>query len=402
MTAAPPRPPRPSRPELAPHLLEADALGFADLLATEDAAVLARARERFRSAVQPVVAGCWEQERFPHEVVPALGELGLVEVALDPSKALLHGLAHVELASVDLSMSTFLGVHSLLFANAVHLLGSPAQRAELLPSALDLSTVGAFALTEPEHGSDISRGLATTATREGDCWRINGVKRWIGNGTHADVLLVWARDTADHQIKGFLVPRDAPGVTTSRIEHKTGLRIVQNADVALVDVLVDDDRRLAGAASFGDLNTLLTTSRAWVAWQAVGVQVAAYRQAVACARSREQFGRPVASFQLVQDKLVRILDATTASLAVAVRLAQLQAAGRLRPEHAALAKAGNSTRMREAVALGRGVLGGNGILADHGMARTFADAEALYSYEGTHEVNTLVVGRAITGISAIA
>jgi glutaryl-CoA dehydrogenase len=190
------------------------------------------------------------------------------------------------------------------------------------------------------------------------------------------------------------------GFTATAIENKIALRIVQNANITLDNVVVDERDRLPGATSFRDTNRLLTNSRVWVGWQTVGLQFAAYDYALAYALKRQQFGKPIASFQLVQEKLVRMLENATASLGTMVRIAQLQQAGTLRPEHAAMAKASSSARMRDSVALGRSVLGGNGISTDFGMARVFADAEALYTYEGSYEINTLVVGRAITGISA--
>ena len=384
--------------ETAPYAT--DLYGFADLLDAGDRNRLDVMSSRFVTSLTPLIAENWENATFPAAAVRELAALDIVELAMDPSRSLLHGMVHLELARVDLSMSTFLGVHSLLVAGAVASLGSEEQRRSQLPDLLALRKVGAFALTEAGHGSDISRRMETSATRVGSTWTINGSKRWIGNGTHADVLVVWARDSADHQIKGFLVPRETEGVTTRAINNKIGLRIVQNADIELRDVRVDEEARLSGANSFRDTNQLLTNSRAWVAWQTVGLQYAAYDYALGYALDRKQFGKPIASNQLVQEKLVQILDSAMASTAVMVSVARLQEKGQLLPEHASLAKAGNSARMREAVANARAIFGGNGIVTDFGVARTFADAEAIYSYEGSYEINALVVGRAVTGISA--
>lgn len=395
MTMTPTRP-APSRPQAQP-----DFLSLAALLSPAEAERLDAAKAVFARSIAPHVASHWSAGTFPFEAIATLQDLNLVELALDPRSTLLHGLVHVELAKVDLSISTFLGIHSILFTGAVNAFGTEQQKEELLPGLLALRQTGAFALTEASHGSDISRGIETTATRHGDTWTITGEKRWIGNGTHCDYLLVWARDTDDSKVKGFIVDRTSAGVTTSAIENKIGLRIVQNADITLRDVQVPEHRRLSGADSFRETNELLMNSRVWVAWQTVGLQYAAYDYALTYALEREQFGRPIASFQLMQEKLVRMLDNATASAAMMSRVAQLQESGELRSEHASLAKAGNSARMRETVSLGRAVLGGNGIVADFGMARTFADAEAIYSYEGSYEINALVVGRAITGISAI-
>lgn len=377
-----------------------DFFSYQDLLTPEEQELLAQARTVFERDVRPVVAEHWQNETFPFEVIPALSALNLVDLCARGDNFLLHGFMTLELSRVDASISTFVGVHSGLFAAAIAKLGTDDQRERYLADAIALRKIGAFALTEPEHGSDVSRNMETTATRSGSSWTLNGVKRWIGSGTFAANVLVWARDTDDDQIKGFIVDATLAGFTAEKIENKIALRIVQNATITLENVVVAERDRLPGATSFRDTNRLLTNSRVWVGWQAVGLQFAAYDYALRYALDRRQFGKPIASFQLVQEKLVRMLENATTSLGTMVRIAQLQQAGTLRPEHAAMAKASGSARMRESVALGRSVFGGNGISTDFGMARVFADAEALYTYEGSYEINTLVVGRAITGISA--
>ena len=381
-------------------LHSADFLSCEDLLTPAEQLRLDTAREVFELDVRPMIADHWDRGAFPFAVLPDLAALNLVGMPARGESFLLHGFMHLELARVDTSISTFLGVHSELFTAAITQLGSAEQRARYLPDALALRTVGAFALTEPDHGSDISRSMETTATRRGESWTLNGVKRWIGNGTFADFVLVWARDTADLQIKGFIVDTTSAGFSAVKIENKIALRIVQNATITLTDVVVGEQDRLPGASAFSDTQTLLTNSRVWVAWQTVGLQFAAYDYALRYSLERTQFGKPIASFQLTQEKLVRMLENATTSLATMVRIGQLQQAKTLRPEHAAMAKASGSARMRESASLGRGILGGNGISTDNGMARVFADAEAVYTYEGSYEVNTLLVGRAITGISA--
>lgn len=378
----------------------ADFFCYEDLLTPEEQQLVAQARAVFERDVRPVVAEHWNNATFPFEIIPVLTALNLVDLCARGDNFLLHGFMTLELSRVDASISTFVGVHSGLFAAAIAQLGTDDQRDRYLADAISLRKIGAFALTEPAHGSDVSRNMETTATRSGDSWTLNGVKRWIGSGTFAANVLVWARDTADDQIKGFIVSAALNGFTAEKIENKIALRIVQNATITLDNVVVAERDRLPGATSFRDTNRLLTNSRVWVGWQTVGLQFAAYDCALRYALERQQFGKPIASFQLVQEKLVRMLENATTSLGTMVRIAQLQQAGTLRPEHAAMAKASASARMRESVALGRSVLGGNGISTDYGMARVFADAEALYTYEGSYEINTLVVGRAITGISA--
>jgi glutaryl-CoA dehydrogenase len=297
-------------------------------------------------------------------------------------------------------MATFFGVHSGLAMGSIAACGSDEQKDRWLPAMAAFEQIGAFGLTEPTGGSDVAAGLRTTARRDGDEWVLDGAKRWIGNATFADLTVVWARDEADGQVKGFVVHRDTPGFTTTKIENKIALRTVQNADITLTGVRVAEADRLQNANSFRDTAGILRQTRSGVAWQAVGVMLAAYEIALQYAKDREQFGRPIGRFQLVQDLLVRMLGNLTGALGMCVRLAQLQDAGEYRDEHSALAKAYCTTRMREVVGWARELLAGNGIVLDYDIGRFVADAEALYSYEGTREINTLIVGRAVTGLSA--
>lgn len=264
-----------------------------------------------------------------------------------PFSRLFSGFTSLELSRVDPSFGTFFGVHAGLAFASIHHCGSPDQRDRWLPGMADLTSIGAFALTEPEHGSDIAGGLATTARRDGDHWVLNGKKRWIGNGTFADLIVVWARDVANEEIIGFVLEKGTPGFTATKIEGKVALRSVQNADITLEDVRLPDDRRLVNARSFTDTGNVLRITRGGVAWGAVGLQMGAYETALAYTLEREQFGQPLAGFQLVQDHLATMLSNITMSLGVVVRLAQMQDAGVEQDEHAALAKATVSSRMRE-------------------------------------------------------
>jgi glutaryl-CoA dehydrogenase len=304
------------------------------------------------------------------------------------------------MAHTDPSMATFFGVHTGLAMGSILACGSDEQKTRWLPAMSRMQKIGAFALTEPQGGSDVAGGLRTTARREGGEWVLNGAKRWIGNGTFADYIVLWARDTEDNQVKGFVVEKGTPGFTAAKIENKIALRSVQNADITLTDCRVSEASRLAKANSFRDTAVILRRTRSGVAWQSVGVMLAAYEIALDYAKKREQFGRPIGKFQLVQDLLVRMLGNATACLGMVVRLAQLQDAGTYRDEHSALAKAYCTSRMRETAGWARELLAGNGIVLDYDIGRFVADAEALYSYEGTREINTLVVGRAITGMGA--
>jgi glutaryl-CoA dehydrogenase len=306
----------------------------------------------------------------------------------------------MELARTDPSIATFSGVHGGLSMGSIYLCGSDEQKQRFLPSMARLEKIGAFGLTEPDVGSGASRGLMTTARRDGDSWILNGQKKWIGNATFGDLTVIWARDVADGEVKGFVVANDTPGFSTTKLEDKIALRIVQNAVITLKDVRVDEADRLANANSFRDTAEVLRMTRAGVAWMAVGCARGAYDNALAYAVSREQFGRPIAGFQLVQDLLVRMLGNITSSWALCARLSQLQDEGHAEDRHSSLAKAWCTVRMRETVGYARELLGGNGILLEHNVGRFVADAEAIYSYEGTREMNTLIVGRAITGLSA--
>ncbi len=385
--------------------LPGDLYGYEQMLDLADQRVLADLRAWLQRRVVPIANEQWAKAEFPHHLVPELAELGVIGLGYDrpgrpAASRLLTSFVTLELSRVDTSLATFFGVHSGLAMGSVVLLGSDEQRKRWLPDMYALKKIGAFALTEPSGGSDVALGLDTTARREGDEWVLDGAKRWIGNATFADLVVVWAKDVGDEQVKGFVVHQDNPGFTATKMEGKLALRSVQNADIVLDGCRVPETDRLAGANTFKDTAKVLQLTRGGVAWSSVGCQMGAYEAALAYAKEREQFGRPIAGFQLVQDLLVKMLGNITGSLGVVVRLAELQEAGTCTDAQAALAKGWCTSRMRESVAWAREVLGGNGILLEHDVARFFNDAEAIYSYEGTREINTLIVGRAITGQGA--
>jgi glutaryl-CoA dehydrogenase len=382
-----------------------DFYGIEQLLDDAGRDAVRRTREFLAKEVEPVINGYWTREEFPHHLIPAIAGLGIAGVAYEGygcpgGGPLLDGVLAMELARSDPSMSTFMGVHSGLAMGSIYLCGSEEQKELWLPRMARFEKIGAFGLTEPDVGSGVAGGLTTSARRDGDEWVINGQKKWIGNATFADYIVIWARDLGDGQVKGFVVEKGTPGLSTAKIKDKIALRVVQNAYITLDDVRVPESSRLQRATSFRQTAAVLRLTRAGVAWQAVGCAMGAYEHALAYAKQREQFGRPIAGFQLVQDLLVRMLGNITASACMCARLAQLQAAGEAADEHSALAKAFCTVRMRESVGYARELLGGNGILLEHQVGRFVADAEAIYSYEGTREINTLVVGRAITGLSA--
>jgi glutaryl-CoA dehydrogenase len=381
---------------------DGDFYGFEQLLTGKEQDRLAEIRTFLSREVKPIAVDCWNRGEFPMDLIPKLAEIDLVSpVRRQGHSNVFAGLVHAEATRADASIATFMGVHDGLFTGSIEALASQEQQDAWLPDIYSLKKIGAFGLTEPLGGSDVAGGSRTTALRDGDNWILNGAKRWIGNATFSDWVVIFARDLADNQVKGFMVDTSLPGFKASKIENKISLRTVQNADITLENVVVPDFFKLANANSFRDTNKVLKVTRLAVAWQAVGQQLAAFDVARRYAVERMQFGRPLASFQLVQQQLVQILGNTVSSMGMMVRLAQLEDAGVAKDEQSALAKAFTTARMRESVALGRGILGGNGIVTDYEMAKIFADAEAIYSYEGTHEINTLVAGRAITGISAI-
>jgi glutaryl-CoA dehydrogenase len=397
----------PANPSTAalPPAVDGDFYKVAHLVDAEDQALLRRVRTFAEEKVAPLINHYWGRAEFPFELVGEYGALGIAGAPYEGfgclgKSTLTDGLVMMELARIDCSIATFHGVHSGLAMGSIYLCGSDEQRQRWLPAMARAEKIGAFGLTEPEVGSGAARGLTTTAQRVGKEWILNGRKRWIGNATFADLTIIWARDVDDDQVKGFVVEKGTPGFSTEKMQHKMALRVVQNATIDLEDCRVADENRLANARSFKDTAAVLRMTRAGVAWESVGCAQGAYEHALRYACRREQFGQPIARFQLVQDLLVRMLSNVTASQCMVLRLSQLQDAGLMSEEHASLAKAFCTVRARETVGWARELLGGNGILLDHHVARFVADAEAIYSYEGTREINALVVGRAITGFGA--
>ena len=382
-----------------------DPLGFADTHLSEAARrALAELQGVLTSAVHPLLADAWDTATMPAAVLESLVPLRLMDPdGVAPGEAassMYSGFRNYVLARTDVSVATLVNAQSGLFRTTVRLGGSAEQVAELDPRIRQFDLTGVFALTEPEHGSDIAGGLATSARRDGDAWVIDGTKHWIGGAVSADVLAVFARDVADAQVKVFLVPRDAPGVSLEPITGKISLRPMQNATIRLSGVRVPERARLQAVNSWRDVARILGAMRSDVAWIATGLQAGALDAALRYVREREQFGRPVAGFQLVQEKLARMLGNLTASLGIVTQLSARQDAGVHADEHSSLAKMWTALHARETVALGREIVGGNGLLVEHDVARFFADAEAVYSYEGTHEITSLIVGRALTGVSA--
>ncbi|GAA1701595.1 acyl-CoA dehydrogenase family protein [Microbacterium sediminicola] len=381
-----------------------DPYGFAGTALSEPAhAALVALSETLDERVRPLLADAWETGTMPGEILEALIPLELMtpKGVSEPeaSSSLFSGLRNFVLARTDVSVATLYNAQSGLFRAAIRWGGSPEQFAALDPQVRSFAVRGVFALTEPKHGSDIAGGMATTAVRDGEEWVISGAKRWIGGAANADVLTVFARES-DGAVRAFLVPRESAGVTLVPMTGKIALRPMQNAVIQLDAVRVPESARLQNVSSWRDVARILRAMRSDVAWIATGLQAGALEAALRYVTAREQFGTPIGGFQLVQEKLARMLGNLTSSLALVVQLSQRQDAGEFADENSALAKMHTARLARETVALAREVLGGNGILLEHDVARFFADAEAVYSYEGTHEITSLIVGRALTGLSA--
>ena len=379
---------------------DADLMYIVDLLPGPEKERYLKIREFLQASVRQASIDYWNREEFPFGLLAEMGKHGLGGLQTDGSSKLFKGLMYVEVARADVSLSALVGIHNDLIVGMIHELGSTEQQDRWLPGLTSFSRLGAFALTEPDHGSDIAGGLATSARLEDGEWVINGQKRWIGAGTIADFALVWARDDADGQIKGFIVETDRPGYSATKISNKIGLRIMQNADIVLDNVRIPQSNMLPGATDFSKANDLLRDSRAWVGWQGAGIQLAAFDVARSYSLNRKQFGKELARFQLIQQQLAEILGNASAALALMAQLARIQEDGKLEMVQAAMAKSTCTRLARASVAMGRSILGGNGISTDFEMGKLFGDAEILYTYEGSYEINSLIVGRGVTGMSA--
>ena len=363
-----------------------------------------RTRRFVDQEVLPVINDYWERAELPWPLITRLAELGLVGEDIEGygcpgMTALASGLVNMELHRGDGSLGTFLGVQSGLAMKAIAMLGSEEQKERWLAPMARLERIGAFALTEPNHGSD-SVALETTARRDGDGYVIDGVKRWIGNATIAAVVVVWARGEDDGQVKGFLVETPTPGYDATVIESKGAVRSIWQADIHLDGVRVPAENLLPGARTFKDAGRVLTSTRSSIAWAALGHAVAAYDAALTYTSQRTQFGRPLSSFQIVQDRLVKMLAEVTAMQLYCMQLARLASAGRLSDTMAGLAKMNNTRKARQVIAEARDLLGGNGILLENHVIRHLTDIEVLHTYEGTETMQTLIVGRDITGVGA--
>jgi len=385
----------------------ADFIGMDRLLSDGEREVRDRARAFVDEKVIPMAADHWDRAEFPFELLPGLGELGIMGGTLSPEYGCVgmnnvaYGLAIAELARGSGSLSTFLHVQSGLAMTAIHELGSEEQKQKWLPQMARCEKVGCFGLTEPDAGSDPG-SMTTTARRHPDGgYILDGEKRWIGNASFSDVAVIWAR-TDDGKISGFLVSGDGPGFRAEVIPRKGSQRAAWQTHITLENCRVPEEDRLPGATGLGSTFSILTHSRYGVGWDGLGQASDCYEVALSYAKRREQFGRPIASFQLVQQKLVEMVTEISQCQLLAIHMGRLKDDGALDPATVSMFKMNNVAKARRISALARDVLGGNGVLLDYRVMEHMADIEGVYSYEGTNDVNTLIVGQAITGYKAFA
>ncbi len=376
-----------------------------ELLTDEERSIRDKVRAFCDREVIPIINDYWEHAEFPFELIPKIAALGIAGGSIQgygcPGMSVTAaGLIALELARGDASICTFFGVHSGLAMNSLAMLGSEEQKQRWLPAMARMEKIGAFGLTEPQHGSD-AVALETRARREGNEYVIDGAKRWIGNASFADVTIIWARDD-EGKVGGFLVEKGTPGFETKIMTGKVAKRAVWQTDITLTGVRVAAENRLALSHSFKDTSSVLTATRSGVAWEAIGHAIAAYEIALTYAQERKQFGKALVNFQIIQNKLASMLANVTSMQLLCLRLSQLQAEGKMTGSMASLAKMNNARLAREVVADAREMLGGNGILLEYHIARHHADIEAVFTYEGTDTIQSLIVGRDITGVQAFS
>lgn len=382
-----------------------------DLLLEEEVLIRKKVQGFVNESVLPVINDYWERAEFPFELLPGIARLGIIGSTIEgygcPGLSrLAAGMVSVEMSRGDGSLNTFLGVQSGLAMGTINMLGNEEQKQRWLPAMATLEKIGAFGLTEPDHGSD-SVALETTARKEGEHYVLNGRKRWIGNANIADVVIIWARDDDDGKVKGFILEKNDDGTypdgySTELITGKIGKRAIWQPDVSIENVRVPAENKLAFGDSFRDVTRVLTATRSGASWESVGHGIAAYEAAVTYAQQRHQFGKPIAGYQLVQNKLANMLAELTAMQLICFRLATLADQGKMTGSMASLAKMHTAQKARWICLQARDILGGNGLLLENHVARHMTDMEVVHTYEGTDSIQSLLIGRDITGISAFA
>ena len=383
-----------------------DLVNVGRLLSGEEKAIRDRVREYVDREVIPGAADHWDRAEFPFEVLPGLGELGVLGGTFSEKYGcagwnnVAYGLAIAELARGSGSVATFVHVQSGLAMTAIHELGSEEQKRRWLPAMARCEKIGCFGLTEPEAGSDPG-SLGTTAVERDGGYILEGEKKWIGNASFSDVAVIWAR-TEEGKVLGFLVETDTPGFRADVLPRKGSQRAAWQTHITMKDCHVPGSARLPRAEGLGSTLSILTHSRYGVGWDGLGQAADCYETALAYAKEREQFGQPIASFQLIQQKLVEMVNEISLSQLLSIPVGRLKDAGELDPATVSMFKMNNVAKARRIAATAREVLGGNGILLDYRVMEHMADIEGVYTYEGTNDVNTLIVGQAITGHRAFS
>ncbi|MFB6242707.1 MAG: acyl-CoA dehydrogenase family protein, partial [Halobaculum sp.] len=382
-----------------------DYVGLEADLDEEERLIRDTAREFVAEEVQPDIADHYQQGTFPTELIPEMGELGFYAPNLEgygsPNVSeRAYGVLMQELEACDSGLRSMASVQGALVMYPIHAFGSEAQKEAWLPKLGAGEAVGCFGLTEPEHGSNPA-GMETTAERDADGFVLNGAKTWITNSPIADVAVVWARLTSadDSPVRGFLVETDRAGVTTNEIDDKLSMRASITGEIDLDDVRVPEENVLPGVEGMKGPLSCLTQARFGIAWGAVGAARDCFETAREYASERDQFGGPVARFQLQQEKLAEMATQITLAQLLAYRLADLKERGDLRPQQVSLAKRNNVRMAREQAKVAREMLGGNGITADYSPMRHMANMETVYTYEGTHDIHTLILGEDLTGFA---
>ncbi len=383
-----------------------DYVGLEAGLDSEERMVRDTAREFVTERVRPEIATHYEAGTFPTDLIPEMGDLGfyapnLEGYGLPGLSETAYGLLMQELEACDSGLRSMASVQGALVMYPIHAFGSEEQKDEWLPKLGEGEAVGCFGLTEPEHGSDPS-SMETRAERDGDEYVLSGSKTWITNSPIADVAVVWARDSSSENspVRGFLVETDREGVSTNKIDEKLSLRASITGEIGLSNVRIPEENVLPGVEGMKGPLSCLTQARYGIAWGAVGAARDCFEVAREYALDREQFGGPIAQFQLQQRKLAEMATQITTAQLLAYRLAELKERGELRPQHVAMAKRNNVRMARDQSRVAREMLGGNGITLDYSPMRHMANLETVYTYEGTHDIHTLILGADLTGIQA--
>ena len=381
-----------------------DFYNLTDLLTDEELLIQKTANEFVKAEFMPLIRENYENGTFPMELIPKLGELGFMGSSL-PEKSggagvsnVAYGLILHELERGDSGLRSFASVQGSLVMYPIHAYGSDDQKAKWLPGLGAGNLIGCFGLTEPNFGSNPG-GMTTRCKRDGDSWIINGNKMWITNGSLADVALVWARDE-EGIVRGFLLEKEMDGFSSSDIHGKLSLRASITSELSMDNVRVNDSARLPNIKGLKGPLSCLTQARYGIAWGMVGAAVDCYNTALDYSKERKQFSKPIAGYQLTQAKLADMVTSITESQLLVYRLGRLKDEGKMTFQQVSMAKRNNCSMARDIARLSREILGGNGIVGDYSPIRHMANIESVYTYEGTHEMHSLIIGENITGLSA--